>query len=71
MKKVVRLKNKETEKIDSYPSLADLVRRNGEENIGIGLQSLYNAICLNKGRWENDRFLIYIEEIDLGRKEWR
>ena len=71
MKRLVRLKNKETGVIDTYPSAADLVRRNGEEELGISLQALYNAISTNKGRWENNKYIVYYETIDLGNKEWK
>ena len=70
MKRVVRLKNKTTGEIDTYPTLADLVRRNGEDMLGISLNALYNAVSAGKGRWENKNYEVYIETIDLGNTEW-
>ena len=71
MKRLVRLKNKETGEVNSYPSIADLVRRNGEETLGISLQALYNAVSNNNGKWDNGKFVVYYDMIDLGNKEWR
>ncbi|SEA79905.1 hypothetical protein SAMN04487851_11469 [Prevotella sp. tc2-28] len=71
MKRLVRLKDKETKEIYSYSSITELIRRNGEEALGISLQSLYNAMSTNKGRWGNDRYEVYYETIELGNKEWR
>lgn len=70
MKRIVRLKNKNTGEIDSYPTLIDLVRRNGEKTLGIGLSALYNAVSKNKGQWENHTYVIYYETINLGVKHW-
>ncbi len=71
MKRFVRLKNRETGEVNSYPSIADLVRRNGEETLGISLQALYNAVSNNKGKWDNGKFEVYYDMVDLGNKEWR
>lgn len=70
MKRIVRLKNKHTGEIGSYPTIADLVRRNGVKTLGIGLNALYNAVSRNKGRWENSSYELYYEDINLGKKEW-
>lgn len=70
MKRIVRLKNKDTGEINSYPTIADLIRRNGAEAIGIGLQALYNAVSTNNGRWANEYYEVYYEDVELGKKEW-
>ena len=71
MKRLVRLKNRATGEINSFPSIADLVRRTGEETLGIGLQALYNAFSSNKGKWENEKYAVYYETVDIGNKEWK
>lgn len=70
MKRIVRLKNKQTGEIDSYPTIIELVGRNGEKTLGIGLNSLYNAVSKNKGKWENDLYEVYYENINLGNSSW-
>lgn len=70
MKRIVRLKDKIKGGISSYPTIASLVRRNGEKTIGISLNALYNAMSTNKGRWSNKRFEVFYEDIDLGNEEW-
>lgn len=65
MRRVVRLYDKELERMDSYPTLSDLVRRNGADKLGISIGALYNAMSTNKGKWENERFRIYYEDIDI------
>lgn len=70
MKRVVRLRNKETERIDTYPTVSDLLARNGSE-IGITKAALYNALHTGKGFWENSKYAIYYESIELGKKVWR
>lgn len=71
MKRVVRLKIRETNEIYTYPSITELVRRNGEDILGISLQALYNAMSNNKGKWESSKYQVYYESIELGNKEWR
>ena len=70
IKRIVRLKNKHTGEINSYPTIADLVRRNGVKTLGIGLNALYNAVSRNNGSWENGDYGVYYENINLGNKEW-
>ena len=70
MKRVVRLKNRQTGEILSYPTIAELVRQNGKETLGIGLNALYNAVNANNGEWANDAYKVYYENIELGKKEW-
>lgn len=69
MKRLVRLKDKETGKVHTYSSVAELIRYEGEETLGIGLQALYNALS-SKKKWENGRFIVFYQTIDLGNKEW-
>lgn len=71
MKRIVRLKNKQTGEIFSYPTITDLIRRNGEERIGISLNALYNALSNNFGKWENKQYEVYYDTVDLGNSVWR
>lgn len=71
MKRVVRLKNKETGELNTYPTVSDLIERNGEERLGISRPSLYNALHIGKGFWENKSFRVYYEDIEIGRRIWR
>lgn len=71
MKRVVRLRNKQTGKIDTYPTVSDLIERNGEEELGIKRGALYNALHAGKGYWENKKYSIFYENIELGNKVWR
>ncbi len=71
MKRIARLKNTHTGEIDSYPSIADLVRRNGEKTLGISLHALYNALSVNNGEWTNKNYTVYYETVDLGNREWQ
>lgn len=70
MKRVVRLKNKENDEINTYATIVDLVRRNGEKELGICINALYNAVSANNGRWENSRYEVYYDNIDLGKDKW-
>lgn len=70
MKKVVRLRNKQTKAIDSYPTITALWEKNGEE-LGISQQALYNAMSTGSGFWENKKFMVYYDNVDLGRKVWK
>lgn len=70
MKRVIRLRNKETGRVDTYPTLSDLIERNGSEVLGISRHALYNAMHTGKGFWENKRYQIYYEDIDLGKNLW-
>lgn len=70
MKRIVRLRNKETGGIDTYSTLSDLIERNGEE-LGISRPALYNAMHTGKGFWENKKYMVYYDNIDLGRKVWK
>lgn len=69
MKKVVRLRNKESDEISSYPTLSELWEKNADA-LGISKPSLYNAMHTGAGFWENKKFVIYYENIDLGCKQW-
>ena len=70
MKRVVRLKNKESGEISTYPTLNELWEKNSE-TLAISKPSLYNAMHMGKGFWENKKFMVYYEEIDLGCKYWK
>lgn len=70
MKKVVRLRNKETGSIESYSTIAALWEKKSEE-LGISQQALYNAMSTGSGFWENKKFMVYYENVDLGRKVWK
>jgi len=69
MKKVIRLRNNETGEISSYPTLSKLYEENSDV-LGISKPALYNAMHMGKGFWDNKRFTIYYENIDLGCKQW-
>ena len=70
MKRVIRLKDKKTGIVFSYSTVAELVKRNGEERLGIGLNALYNAMSKNDGKWENKEYEVYYEDICLGKNTW-
>ena len=71
MKRVVRLKNKETGELNTYPTVSDLIERNGEEALCISRPSLYNALHIGKGFWENKKYMVYYENIELGNSVWK
>jgi hypothetical protein len=68
MKRVVRLKDKATGEIRTYPSLVAMRKENGD--IGICANALYNALNKGQGLWENKKYMVYWENIDLGREVW-
>lgn len=70
MKRVVRLRNRETGEINTYPTLSDLLERNGEA-LGISRPALYNAMHTGRGFWENKKYMVYYDNVDLGKKVWR
>lgn len=69
MKRVVRLKNKETKELDSFPTIAALWEKKGDV-LGISQQALYNAMSTGGGLWENKKYMVYYDSVDLGRKSW-
>ena len=71
MKRVVRLKDRGTGRIDTYPTLSELLEKNGEEALGITRAALYNAMHTGKGFWENKRYMVYYDMVDLGKRVWR
>lgn len=71
MKRLVRLRNKKTKEIQTFPTIMHLLRSKGSDYLGIEKQSLYNALSKGKGKWENEKFAIYYEEINLGNTEWK
>lgn len=71
MKRVVRIKNKETRTLDTYPTLSELLERIGEEELGISRGALYNAMHTGKGFWENKRYMVYYDNVDLGKRVWK
>ena len=71
MKRVVRLRNRETGEVNTYPTLSDLIERNGIEELGISRPALYNAMHKGKGYWENRRYSVFYENIELGNKVWK
>ena len=71
MKRIVILLNKETGKETPYPSVSSLVLRNYDNELGIGLGALYNALHTNKGYWENKRYKVYYKTITLDTNEWK
>lgn len=70
MKKIVRLRNKKNDNIESYPTVAALWEKNGKE-LGISQQALYNAMSAGSGFWENKAYMVYYDNVDLGRKVWK
>lgn len=70
MKRVVRLRNRETGEINTYPTVSDLCERNGD-TLGISRQALYNALHVGRGLWENKNYMVYYENIELGQSVWR
>ena len=71
MKRVVRFRNKETNEVYTYPTLSELIERNQNIELGISRQSLYNAMHKGKGFWENRRYCIYYENVELGKNIWK
>ena len=62
--------NKRSGRLYTYPTLTDLVERNGSERLGISRASLYNALHMHNGKWENGRWKVYYETVDLGKTIW-
>lgn len=67
MKRVVILEMKtEPPKMSVYPNCPELVLDNGKQ-IGVTLNSLWNALSKGKGIYENKKCKIYYKEL----KKWK
>lgn len=64
MKRIIRLHDKTTGEIFSYPTVTELIKRNGEDRLGISLAALYNSLSINNGQWESKKYKVYYETID-------
>ncbi len=69
-KRIVILHNKATGEETPFPNVATLVRKTGDESIGIGIGALYNALSKNGGWYENQRVRIYYKKTDIKPQTW-
>ena len=69
-KRIIILHDKATGEETPFPSVARLVRKVGKESIGIGEGALYNALCKNKGWYENAKVRVYYKRTEIEPKTW-
>lgn len=69
-KRLVILHDKASGEETPFPSVATLVRKMGEESIGIGEGALYNALSKNGGWYENKNIRVFYKITDITPKAW-
>lgn len=71
MKRVVILKLRGEKNLSVYPTVAELVARNGKDILGIETQALWNALSAGGGRFSNKRCEIYYKDVkDAQQTTW-
>jgi len=68
--RIVTLMNKATGEETPFPSVATLVRKVGEQSIGICIGALYNALSKGQGTYENRRVIIKYKTINITPQVW-
>ena len=69
-KRIVILTDKQTGQNTPFPSVRTLIQSIGKEVIGIGINSLYNALSLHNGAWENSSYKVSYRTIEMDSKTW-
>lgn len=71
MKRIVMLEDKATGQKTPFPFITTLIRKVGDEVLGINLNSLYNALSTGKGKWENKKYKVWYKDIPEVTNVWK